>query len=262
MNQSPDAVEDRTTGRARWSLPAAALALVLAAVVAVVAGAGSWLRVPLVALAVAATSWQAVRRGWRRPLVERVLTAVGAVLVGLVLTGIVLGFAGPGLRPVTWAVGLGVVAVGVLAWSVTGRRTERAAAAAEPTRVEQTGPGSLPAAVLRTTPWALAAVVVTVAAVLVSVRSVDTANVPPLQVSLASLDGARAVVAVSADEEVGPLELRTDPGDGSAVTYPLFSVARGETVRTDVVVPLDGRVLITVSNPGQVQPLRTLVVNR
>ncbi len=33
-------------------------------------------------------------------------------------------------------------------------------------------------------------------------------------------------------------------------------------MRTDVVVPLEGRVLITVSNPGQVQPLRTLVVNR
>ncbi len=106
------------------------------------------------------------------------------------------------------------MALGVLAGSVLGHRPERSAAATEPTPAEQTGPGSLRGAVLRTTPWALAAVVVTVAAVVVAVRSVDVANVPPVQVSLASLDGARAVVAVSTDEEVGPLELRTDPGDG------------------------------------------------
>ncbi|MBB2900744.1 hypothetical protein FHR75_001532 [Kineococcus radiotolerans] len=245
---------------ARRVLPAAVAAvLVVLAVLAVLADAPSWVRTPLVLLAAAGTAGQLVRGGRRRSPLDRVLTAAGGCLVVLVLVGVVLGVTGAGLRPGTWALALGVPALAGLAvstWAGAGPARGPAPVA------DPVGPGSLRRAALLTSPWAVAAAAVTVLALVVSVRSVAGESASPVQVSLASLDGAQAVVAVTASRATGPLELRTDPGDGSAVTYPLFSVPEGGTVETVVVVPVEGRVVVTVSNPGQVQPLRTLVVNR
>jgi hypothetical protein len=248
----------RTRPAGATPLLVGAVVLVVAAVVAVLLDGPTWLRSVLVLAATAATAAQLVRRGWRRSTLDRVLTAVGGALVVLVLVGMVLGVSGIGLRAGTWAVGLGVLAlVGLLVSALTPGREREASVEAAPV-----AEGSLRRAVLRTSPWVLAAVAVTVVALVVAVRSVDENSTSPVQMSLVSLDGAQAVVEVSSEEAAGPLELRTDPGDGSAVTYPLFSVPEGGTVRTTVVVPVQGKVVVTVSNPGQVQPLRTLVVNR
>lgn len=236
----------------------AGVALVVAAVGAVLLDAPTWLRTTLVLLAALTTTIRVVRGGWRRSVVDRVLVAVGGLLVVLVLVGIVLGVSGIGLRADTWAVGLGALAIVALGVSVLTSGGEREPAP-EPAPVAD---GAWGRAALRTSPWAVAAALVVVAALVVSVRSVDDNSTPPVQMSLVSLTGAQAVVEVSSGEATGPLELRTDPGDGSAVTYPLFSVPEGGTVRTTVVVPVQGKVVVTVSNPGQVQPLRTLVVSR
>ncbi|PRY15983.1 hypothetical protein [Kineococcus rhizosphaerae] len=247
-------------GRRRTGLPllAAAGVLVVAAVAAVLLDAPVAVRAPLVLLAAVATAVPLAGWGWRRSVVDRVLAGVGGVLVALVLVGVALGVSGVGLRPRTWAIGLGATALLALGVRAVGAGRAHEPSSPPAPRAE----GSVRRAVLRTSPWALAAVVVVVAALVVSVRSVQDSSTPPLQMSLASLDGAEAVVEVSSGDATGPLELRTDPGDGSVVTYPLLSVPAGGTVRTTVVVPVRGRVLVTVNNPGQVQPLRTLVVNR
>lgn len=249
------------TPAARRVLPAAGAAvLVVLAVLAVLADAPTWVRSTLVPLAAVGTAAQLVRGGRRRAPLERVLTAAGGTLVALVLVGVALGATPVGLRPATWALALGLLALVGLAVSAATARTGRVRGT-EPV-TDPVGPGSLGRAVLLTSPWVAAAAAVTVLALVVSVRSVDGESASPVQMSFASLDGAQAVVAVTASRATGPLELRTDPGDGSAVTYPLFSVPEGGTVETTVVVPVQGRVVVTVSNPGQVQPLRTLVVNR
>lgn len=250
-----------TTSPARRTgtpLLAVAAALVVAAVTAVLLDTPSWVRTPLVLLAVLATAVRLTRSGWRRPVVDQVLTGVGGVLVALVLVGIALGVSGVGLRAGTWAVGLGVLALAGLGVSAAAPGREREPVP-EPAPVAA---GSLRRAALLTSPWVVAAAVVVVAALVVSVRSVTASSTAPVQMSLVSLEGAQAVVEVSSGEATGPLELSTDPGDGSVLTYPLFSVPEGGTVRTTVVVPVQGKVLVTVGNPGQVEPLRTLVVSR
>lgn len=235
-----------------------AAVLVVAAVVAVLLDTPTWVRTPLVLLAALASTSRFVRSGWRSSVLDRVLTGVGGVLVALVLVGILLGVSGIGLRADTWAVGLGALAlVGLGVSALTGGREREPDPETAPVAA-----GSLRRATLRTSPWVLAAAVVVVAALVVSVRSVTGSSTAPVQMSLVSLDGAQAVVEVSSGDATGPLELSTDPGDGSVVTYPLFSVPEGGTVRTTVVVPVQGKVVVTVSNPGQVEPLRTLVVNR
>lgn len=253
--QSPPDAHVALRGR---FLPAVAAVLVVAAVVTVLLDAPSWARTPLVLLAVFATAGQLVRQGWRRSVVDRVLTGVGGVLVAFVLVGILLGVTGIGLRADTWAVGLGATALIGLGVSAATAGRER-----EPDPVSApVAAGSLRRATLLTSPWVVAAALVVVAALAVSVRSVTDSSTAPVQMSLVSLDGAQAVVEVSSGEATGPLELSTNPGDGSVVTYPLFTVPEGGDVRTTVVVPVRGRVVVTVSNPGQVEPLRTLVVNR
>ncbi|NAZ83643.1 hypothetical protein GTR02_17665 [Kineococcus sp. R8] len=257
---------------------------VLAAVLVVLAAAGvlidlpATVRAPLTLLAVAATATR-LSRHRRRGGLDALLVAVGGSLVVIALTGMLLGLSPAGLHPGSWALALAVLALVALA--VSALRPPALAPQEEPAR-DAVRPGADPSdavgsgavrspgdvgderrrALLRTAPWAAVAVAVTVVALVVSVRSTSEGEVTPVQMSLAGLSGTQAVVVVSAQEATGPLELRTDPGDGSAVTYPLFSVPADGTVSTTVVVPSTGRVVVTISNPGQVRPLRTLVVNR
>lgn len=238
-----------------------AAALLLASVVLVATAAPTAVRAPVVLLAVGATAARLARHRGRSGL-DTALVAVGGALVVLVLVGLVLGVA-VGLSPVNWVVGLTVP--GLLALAASALRPPRPADPADAAPDEDGGrDGGRPArrSVLLVAPWVAASVAVTVVALGLSLRGATDAEQAPVQMSFASLEGAEAVVVVSADETTGPLELRTDPGDGSAVTYPLFTVPAGGAVSTAVVVPTTGKVTVTVNNPGQDRPLRTLVVNR
>lgn len=250
------------TGPRRLGEVLAAAVLLLASVVLVLADAPAAVRAPVVLLAVGLTAARLARHR-RAGGLDAALVAVGGSLVVLVLAGLALGIA-VGLSPVTWVVGLTVPAL--LALTASALRPPRPAdAPAEPADAPvaqdvEARPGRRSA--LLVAPWIAASVAVTVVALGLSLRSADDAERAPVQMSFASVEGAEAVVVVSADDTTGPLELRTDPGDGSAVTYPLFTVPAGGAVSTTVVVPTSGKVTVTVNNPGQSRPLRTLVVNR
>ena len=242
--------------RRLWQVLLAAVLVVLA-LVAVLAQAPAAVRAPLSLLALAGTAARLARHR-RRGGVDAVLVATGLLLVTLVLTGLLLGVSGVGLRAATWAVALAVVGLIALAVSALRPPVGRVDAGAP----ERSGGAPRRRGALLLAPWVVASAAVTVVALVIAVRSASEAEVAPVQMSLSALEGPRAQIVVSASEASGPLELRTDPGDGSAVTYPLFSVPADGSVTTSVLVPTSGRVVVTISNPGQVQPLRTLVVNR
>jgi len=235
-----------------------AAVLVVLAAVAVLTDLPVAVRASLSLLAVAATAARLASHR-RRGGLDALLVATGGSLVVLALTGMLLGLSPVGLHPATWAVALGLLALGALAASLL-----RPPAATPHPRDAAEVPAQAPGRrdLLRQAPWVLAAAAVTVVALVVAVRSTSAGEDTPVQMSLASLSRTQAVVVVSAEEATGGLELRTDPGDGSAVTYPLLSVPAGGSIATTIVVPTTGRVVVTVSNPGQVRPLRTLVVNR
>lgn len=226
--------------------------LILRAVLVVVAVAGVLLDTPvpvrtaLSAAAVAAVTQRlATRRG--HGSADAALVGAGALLAVLVVTGLLLDLAHVALRPDSWAVALGLFALVALA---ADRRAGQPAPRTRPARAE----------LLRIAPWVVATAAVLLFAVTLAVRSTSAADGAPVQLSLASLQGTSAQIVVSADTGTGPLELRSDSG-GSTLSYPLFRLKPGSSRTTDVIVPR-GRTIITVSNPGQSQPLRSLVVDR
>ena len=115
---------------------------------------------------------------------------------------------------------------------------------------------------LRNLPWAIAVVAVACVALTISVRATNDAEVSPLQMALGSVRGGSAQVVVSSDENSGQLELRTEAPDGTSLSYPLFSVGPGKPVSTSVVLPSQGRFVITLNNPDQSKPLRSLILDR
>ena len=220
--------------------------LVVAAAVAVLLSAPVALRTTLVALAAAAVAARlAARRG--RGAADAVLVAVGGVLVLLVLTGLGLDLVGVPLARRGWAVALGVL--GLLA-----------ALAPLPARATTGTARPRPAAVLRQAPWALACAAVVAVALTSSVRSAGSVDVAPVALSVGPARDGHVAVVVSTEQATGLLELRADNGSGTALSYPLFQLGAGGSRTTDVLLPADGRTTITVNNPGQAQPLRTVVV--
>lgn len=252
-------------------------ALVLAAVSCVLLGAPGVLTTAVVAAAsLAVIGHLAARR--RLGGADALLVGVGGLLSALVVTGLALDLVGVPLRPTGWALALGGLGLGalLLTRSYPGRPAEvalplcvGAAGAPALTAPELTAdtpiaPGVRGGALLSSadTAWALACAVVLVVAVTLSVRSVAAVEVSPVQLSVQSIDGVRVQVQVSSDTATGPLELRADTGDGAALSYPLFRLPAGGTRTTEVLVPATGRARITLNNPGQSQPLRSLVVDR
>lgn len=221
--------------------------LVVAAAAAVLLGAP----VPVTtALALAALAAVGQRLAARRAKgsVDTILVAAGGVLVVLVVLGLLLDRAHVGLHPDSWAVALGVIGLAALAADARGRQP---GTRVRPRRGE----------VLRIAPWAVATVAVVLFAVSLAVRSTTAVAAAPVQLSLARVTGPTAQVVVTADAGTGPLELRTET-DGSSLSYPLFRLEAGSSRTTDVVIPLKGHTVITISNPGQSEPLRSVVVDR
>lgn len=198
----------------------------------------------------AVTARLAGRRG--RGPADTVLVGVGGVLVAVVLTGLALDLVGVPLERRGWAVALGVL-------GLVG------AVAPLPARPASSGPAE-PASpqagrpLLRQLPWALACMAVAAVAITSSVQSAGSVDVAPVALSLGQVGGGHARVVVESERATGLLELRTDSGAGATLSYPLFRLAAGGSLVTDVLLPAAGRTTITVSNPGQSQPLRSLIV--
>jgi len=228
----------------------AAAALVVAAALAVLLDAAPVVRVVLVGAAVVVVARVGARRRGRGRL-DAALLAVGGALVVAVLTGVVLDLLRIPLGPASWALALG--AVGLL---VLGADQARPVPEAPP--VDRAGSrvvGPLLA-------WGAVVAVVLAVALYASARSLSSLDGPPFEASLGSVDGVTAEVVISSEAGTGPLEIRSDPGTGSTLSYPVVEVPAGGSTTTEVLVPAEGRTTITVSDPGRAQPLRTLVVDR
>lgn len=272
---------NRVTTTARWTLPSQPAgtgawhaALVAVAAGAVLLGAPAALTVVLSGSACVAVAERAVRRrglGW----LDAVLVATGGTLATLIVVGLGLHLLGAGLSAWTWAVALSAVAFGVLRYATAPDGSEgaerqpaaarqEAAAAVQPAR-RQARRAHLSAsarAVLPVLPWITASVLVVVLAVGMSVRATRASDVPPLALALEAVQPTTATVVVSAGGPTGPLELRSDLGDGVTARYPLSDIRPGEPVTTTVAVRAKGETLVTLSSPGYARALRTLKVAR
>jgi len=245
-----------------------------ALVVAAVAGVLLDAPVPVTsALSLAAMAAVAQRLATRRGQggVDALLVAAGALLCVLAVSGLLLDLANVPLRPDTWAVALGIGGLAALAVDALVRPASGALpssrgrpapgdtpASADPPAF---GPGRARAQLIPMALWGVATAAVVLLALSVAVRSSAAVDVAPVQVSLARVTGTTAQVVVSTDTRTGPLEVRSATG-GSTLSYPLFRLEPGSSRTTDVLLPQKGRTVITVSNAGQSQPLRTLVVDR
>lgn len=239
----------------RWT----AAALVLATLLAVLAGAPAPGPGLLALAAVAAAGHLLVRRR-RRGGLDALLVGVGGSLVGLVFTGMLLALTGVGLRPATWAVGVAALAAVCLVIDLMmSARQPTVPSTATSTARGRSGPRW--PALLRALPWVVASVVALAVAVGGSVRSLSAADQPPLAMSLSRIDGTDVQVVVRTGEAVGPLELRSTSG-GTDVSYPLFDVGEDGSRTLTLSLPLHGRFTITLNNPDQTQPLRTLILDR
>ncbi|WP_299034114.1 hypothetical protein [uncultured Pseudokineococcus sp.] len=256
-----DAGGHRAAGRRGARRPRAAGvagALVLAAVLAVLLHAPTPVRALLVAAAVAVVARVgARRRGRGRGRADAVLLAVGGAVVATVLTGVVLDLLRIPLGETSWTLSLAVVGLAVLVADV----------ARPPVEVEPraTPVGGSPAATRaggRLAVWGALVAVVVAVSVHASVRSLSSLEGPSFEASLVSVEGVSARVLISSEAGTGPLEIRSDPGTGSTLSYPVLEVPAGGSTTTEVLVPERGRTTITVSDPGRAQPLRTLVVDR
>lgn len=224
--------------------------LVVGAAAAVLTGAGTALTTVLVALAAVAVVHRLASRRVRGG-VDAVLAGVGGLLTALVLVGFALDLSGIGLRPRSWAVGLAVL--GLLALAATARR---------PVGVRAANHLGRPRA--RDLPWLAASVVVVGAAISLSAQAVDRDDVSPVAMSLGSSPGSavRVPVTLTTGSDAGPFELRTQGPDGNTISYPLVTLQPGRPVTTTVLLPVKGRYVITLNNPGQDAPVRTLTVDR
>ena len=254
----------------------AAAAVLAAAGAATLLGGPTWLRVALwalVALALGRRVARARRAGAPRGTpVERTVDpaalAVGVVLAALVLLGHVLEVVGVPLAAAGWTVAV------VVAGAVTLVLTARTPAGAVDDTPAQSAPGDPAAAgvdpaapgrrarLLVTAAWSAAAAVVVGAALTTAAAGARATDVPPLELSVRDLQRTSVEVVVDAPGDVGPLEVRTDAGVDSTLTYPPLSVVDGRPDSTRVLLPPKGQVRISVYNAGQAEPLRTVVVDR
>jgi anti-sigma-K factor RskA len=236
--------------RAWHPLALARMVLVVVAAGAVLAGAPTALAAPLSLLALVVVAERLVRpRGARGS--GALLVGAGGLLVTLILVGLLLGLSRIGLRPASWAISLAVVGLAGLAlaeWrgAATARRR----------------PAWLRIRSWFDVGWALASTAVVILALTIAVRATDRADVSPVQMSFGTITASSVQVVVSTDRPTAELELQTEAADGTSLSYPVFTVQRGTPVTNSIVLPQKGRFIITLNNPDQSAPLRTLILNR
>jgi hypothetical protein len=242
-------IERLTQVRAGGPVALGRAVLVLAAVAAVLVGAPVPVTAALTLTALVAVA-ERLSRTRAQPALDAVLVAFGGTLIGLILVGLVLGVTGIGLRATSWAIAGGAVAL-------VGLGLAEGLAPASRRR-----PSWLRVPAWTDVAWALVVGSVVVLALVVSVRATDRGEVAPVQMSFGAVAATTAQIVVTADRPTGQLELRTQASDGTSLSYPLFSVEPGRSLTTSVVLPETGRFIITLNNPAQTAPLRSLILDR
>lgn len=239
----------------RAALPAAAL-------VALVAGAPRGVSGGL-ALAGLALAVELLCRRRGLGLLDALLAGVGGLLAVVILAGMALGAAGARLETASWVISLavlGLVGLGVAA-VLPARTPTTPAESARMTRRLGAGGTTPRRTALGLLPWVALAGVVAVVAVQMTSTALEATEAAPVSLSLGDVDGNRVQVVVASSEATGPLEVRTSSADGET-SYPLVEVPADGSTTTTVALPETGRFEITLSNPGQTEPLRTLVLDR
>lgn len=232
-------------------------ALPVGAMVASIAGAPAPVSGGLALLGLAVALDRLVRlRGLG--VTDRVLVGVGGLLVTLVLLGTALGSSGVALRPSTWVAALAAASLLGLALAdlLPGRPLHPRAAPRRRTRTRRARRTALLAL-----PWAAAAVLVVVLSVHASTTSLAEADAKPLEMSFGTVTGTSVEVVVSDSAAIGPIEIHTS-GEGIRSSYPYFTLEPGGTQTTTLSLPATGRYVITLRYHEQLQPLRTLVLDR
>ncbi|NHC44711.1 hypothetical protein [Motilibacter aurantiacus] len=224
-----------------------AATLVVAAVALAVAGAPAYLRAPVASLAALAVVLAAAPRG--KGLRHLVLVAVGSLLVGAVLLGVVLDVVPGGITRTSWALGMGLL--GLLALGVAARRG-----------VPETSVPAWPA--LRAGHlWYAAAALVVIAAVGVSVTSARDSERAPLQLALENPRDGRVDVVLTASGRSGPYDLVSVVGERRRTLDSDLVVSPGLPLRLTVQTAPGRRtqLLLVDSAHPRSAPLRTLVVD-
>ncbi|MTD13753.1 hypothetical protein GIS00_07325 [Nakamurella sp. YIM 132087] len=231
----------------RNALVLRAVLVVLAAALSAV-GATAWVTAPLGLAALAVTAEWAARLRRRGPL-DTVLVATAGAVSALALIGLVLNYLPGGLTRLSWSIAIGIVCLVVLA--LVARRPLPPASPLRRVVV------SVPRA---TWLWAGLTAVLVLGAVLLSVRSVQTVNVPPTEFSATSVADGRATLLINAGTPQDGLSVVVTT-DGRAVTAATgLSAGPDQSTELTVDVAPGARSVVTlVRADGTVD--RTLVID-
>ncbi|RKS71302.1 hypothetical protein CLV35_3098 [Motilibacter peucedani] len=223
------------------------MGVVLDAVVLASLGVPAWLSTPAVVLAAVVVA-ERVARHRRRGRLDATIAAIAGPVVCLIGLGFVLDVVPGGITRTSWALGAGVLALAALA--LCARRP------VPPPVWAGTSFGS-PTAVV----WGGVTVALVATALGISVESARRLEEPPVQLSLKTSGGVTRAL-VSAGGDAGPFVLRAESGSRATVLSGSFSLEAGQTMSFPVLVQGGARTVVTLSNPSQDQPVRSVVLDR
>lgn len=230
-------------------------ALVVAGAVAVALEAPVWLRLPLSAVALAATAGLVLRSPRRGGVLHVVLLVAGGGLVALALLGLVLNLLPVGLGPIGWALGVGALELALLAAVVRRHPTARSAGARGAVRHRR-----LPVVgIVRGIGWGAAVAAVLVGAVVYSTASFEATHVEPLAIT-AEPDGDTMTLTVTAGSGQGPFDLDLVTAAGRSTVAAAVRVGPGDDYTTRIAVP-DSRAVVQLVPTGSATPLRQLILD-
>ena len=228
------------------------LAVVVAAGFSAAFTAPAWLTTVLVVVASVAVAESLTRHrqlGW----VDSLLVGTAGLLVVLVLAGLLLNLLPSGLTSVSWAVAAQSLAFAIVIWGWQ-RGPSTVFSRATLTRLRRRS-------LLRDGSLYLAAVVVAVVAIAISVHATDVANRPPVQLSsLQPAPAGQAVVEVSGGPRSGRYELVADDGTAAPRQYGPFTLADGANVRIPIALTGSVRTVVTLRAVDTTRILRSLVL--
>ncbi len=216
------------------------------ATAAVMFGLPAWGRTPLSLAAALVTVLFFLRRSRRQGLLNRVLTAIAAVVVALASLGLLLNVLPSGLTTQAWGFGIGVLELGTL----TALTFWRAPLAARPRRRFPVG-----AAI-----WSLLIVGVLAAALLWSISSFTTTHVAPLAMAAVTSSDS-AVITISSGRDQGPYELQLVTGTTRTVLVKDIQVGPGGSASFTIQVPANTRETLELVPAGSTTALRKLILD-
>lgn len=232
----------------RWPEIACRVALIFGAALAANEHASVWVTAPVGLIAIAATIELAIRP-YASNAIDRVLIGCGAGVVGLIILGVGLNLTPWGLTRVTWTGVAAVVGLAVLIW-------RRDLSTNINLRAVQVRPQVL---------WAVATVIVLIAAGAVANAGVRGSKQPLLALSLRSKTSHSVTVEIDATSISGTYRLSATAGAPQARPYTsaAFKInagTRGASRLMQVPTNIPSRWTITLASASGAQS-RELIVN-